>query len=330
MSFAGPNLSREPFANVRPLWRAAATLWVAAALLVAWNVAAYLRSGTGAVERAAELERLRRTTAESRARIQTLESDLQRADLARANARTEYLNQRIGERAFSWNLLLDRLAETMPRGVRVVRLSPEPFKDDRRRGEVEPAPRVERRVALEIAGEAEDDEALLEFVDRLFSHAAFDRPSLARETRTKAGTLNFTISAAYRPAAEVAPEPPAAAVAGGAAAAGPRAPAPNGLESAAARSAAAAASGAGRAPEASTAAAAAAGRAARVAAVDAPAAPRTGPPPATAEGGAAARSRPAGAASGPAAPPAAGGAPRESIFGGPAAARPYASPGGVR
>ena len=52
-------------------------------------------------------------------KIETLESDLRRADLERVNLQTEYLNQRIAERAFSWNLLFDDLVGVMPRQVRV-------------------------------------------------------------------------------------------------------------------------------------------------------------------------------------------------------------------
>lgn len=333
MSFAGPNLARDPFVNLRPVRRTATVLWIAALALIGWNATAYLRSGVGVADRAAQLERLRRTTAESRARAQTLEADLRRADLTRANARTQYLNRRIDERAFSWNLLLDRLSETLPRGVRVVRLVPEPFKDERRVRDEEPRPPQARQVELQVTGEAEDDESLLQFVDRLFAHPAFEQPSLAREVRGKTGMLTFTVSVAYRPE-------PAAGEAGVARVAGATPPptAPTGARNGAVPARAQAAPAAAAAPppgSAGGALAAAAGAApAAVAertepgagaptprAVTAPAQREpdaTAPPEAEPEVATEAR-RPAPRASEPA---------QRSIFGTPLAARPYASGGG--
>lgn len=353
MSFAGPNLARDPFANLRPVRRTAATLWLAAALLLAWNVAAYVRSGAGVADRAAELERLRRTSAEDRLRTQTLEADLRRADLGRTNAQTVFLNRRIGERTFSWNLLLDRLGETLPRGVRVTRLAPEIAKEERpRAGEAAapPPPAAARQVSLQMAGEAEDDESLLEFVDQLFAHAAFDRPNLSREARAKSGTLNFTLTVSYRPgpvegdperigarepAAPAAPATAAAAPRPGAAA-GPTASTPPQLSvtvPAPGESLAAAPERAGAAPAradlptGAAGASAAAARAARPAGREALAPAE--PAGAVADGSAPAPSSRAGAAA-PAARDAGASAPRASIFGGPYVARPYASSGGGR
>jgi Tfp pilus assembly protein PilN len=197
--FTGPNLAREPFANLRPVRRAGVALWIAVALLGGWNVWAYVRSGSGAAEKRAELERLDRETAASRARIATLEADLRRADLVHANQRTVYLNNRIAERAFSWNLLFDRLVAALPRGVRVTRLSPETETGGRR--ESAAAVPSDGRVLLDVQGEAEDSEALLAFVDRLFAHPAFDRPSLRREAQNAGGNLEFQVEVRYLPTA---------------------------------------------------------------------------------------------------------------------------------
>ncbi len=91
----------------------------------------------------------------------------------------------------------------MPRGVRLARLAPAPFKDERRAREATSPPPAERRVTLQIVGETEDDESLLEFVDRLFAHPAFERPNLSREARVKSGGLGFTIAVAYLPAMDL-------------------------------------------------------------------------------------------------------------------------------
>lgn len=54
-------------------------------------------------------------------------------------------------------------------------------------------------VELRLRGEAEDGDALLEFVDSLFEHAAFDRPDLNREGQSKGGMTSFDLSVRYLP-----------------------------------------------------------------------------------------------------------------------------------
>lgn len=196
----GPNLARAPFVNARPVRRLSVVLWLLALGLLGWNVRAYLDSGAGATARRADLTRLRKENAETRARIQTLEDDLRRADLIRVNLQTEYLNQRIAERAFSWNLLLDDMAQVLPRQVRVQRLAPEGFRDDRSLGTGRTPSSAERRVSMRLSGEAADDEALLEFVDRLFAHPSFDSPNLSSESRNRSGSLDFELTVGYRAA----------------------------------------------------------------------------------------------------------------------------------
>lgn len=195
MSWQAPNLARDPFVNRRPVVRTSAALTLAALALTGWNAVSYLRAGSGAATMAAEIQRLERESAEARARLATIERDLASQDLAALNRRTTFVNARIEERTFSWNLLFTRLAEALPRGVRLASLSP-------RFGE-QPAAGDERApVVLQIKGEAEEGEALLEFVDRLFEHPAFDSPNLSREGQSGGG-LGFDLRVVYLP------EPPA-------------------------------------------------------------------------------------------------------------------------
>lgn len=331
MSFQGPNLAREPFVNLRPIRRAALLLWLAASALAAWNTYAYLRSGAGAAEKAAELEGLNREIVAKRQRLETLDADLRRADLERANLRTLFLNDRIAERAFSWNLLLDRLVETMPRGVRVRRLTPEGFRDVRERrvtrtarGVVMPAV-AERRVLIQVEGEAEDGEALLELIDRMFAHPAFDRPNLAREARAKSGTLEFSLEVGYLPAA--APAERVAGARGAERRAGAVPPVAAATEAAGQTPRVVAAELPGAAPGATP----GAGRERSPAGAERQLAPPGGAPASGA--GAPAAARAAGDET-PAARPRAGAAPAPargedlSIFGVPRSASPYASGGG--
>ncbi len=233
MSWQAPNLAREPFENLRPVRRISALIASIALALTAWNVGTWWRVGAGAAEKVAEHERLTTEAAAARARIATLEGDLQAADLEARNREAEFLNDRIAERTFSFNRLLDRLVETMPRGVRVHSLTPQREAAERssaRAGSVRrtaPSSTGSGAVTLKIDGEAQDDEALLEFVDRLFAHRAFLDPDLGSESRTSTGALEFDLTVAYRPEAE--PAAVGAATPVGVGDAGPAAPVPEAL-----------------------------------------------------------------------------------------------------
>lgn len=205
MSWVAPNLARRPFANLRPLRRLAALLWIAALGLTVWNVVSTNRAGSDAAARRAELERLDAATDGARARLATIDADLARRDLAAQNELVRFLNERIERRTFSWNRLLDHLAEVTPADVRILDLQPRPLDRADEGGrpisaEGLAAERSARAVALRISADARDAEAMLEFVDRLFAHPAFERPNLSREARQGAST-GFEVTTTYDPEA---------------------------------------------------------------------------------------------------------------------------------
>lgn len=139
--------------------------------------------------------------------VRRLEARLAGLDLEQQNEQVEFLNRKIGERTFSWSLLFDRLTETMPDGVRLIQLQPAAIGgDERRRTRVRiddderAAPLASDRVPLAIAAEARSDEELLQFVDNLFAHPAFDNPNLLKETRNEDGTsILFSVHVTYLP-----------------------------------------------------------------------------------------------------------------------------------
>lgn len=199
MSWQAPNLARAPFENLRPLTRVSALLAALALVATVWNAATWARTGAIGAEKAAELDRLNRETAEANARIATLEEDLRAADLEAENERAEFLNERIAERAFSWNLLLDRLVEAMPAGVRLRQLSPANDPQRARRARNAPRPSGPETVTLRVSGEAEDDEALLGLIDNLFADRHFRAPDLASELTREDGLLQFELEVRYLP-----------------------------------------------------------------------------------------------------------------------------------
>ncbi len=212
-AWQGPNLARQPFLNQRPIERLALLLWLLALGAGAFATWRFRNIERDLGSKNADLVRFTEEAASARDRAAALQSALERADLPALNLRTEFLNRRIAERAFSWNRLLDRLTEVMPRGVRLRTLTPQAFaKETPHRAAPSTPTAAQTRVALRIDGQAEDTEALLELVDRLFAHPAFDRPNLAREAEKKDQLIDFDLTVDFLPQAG-APEAGALAAA---------------------------------------------------------------------------------------------------------------------
>lgn len=203
------NLSRRPFLNTRPVTRVALALWVLGALLLLGNVTLFWNYLSGSTEKREELARLEEQVEREREAVSRLEARLAGLDLGDQNEQVGFLNDKIAERSFSWSLLFDRLAETMPDGVRLIQLRPTAIGGGeipgaRRSAAASRAPRgplASDRVHLSIEGEAREDEDLLRFVDNLFAHSAFDNPDLAGETRSEDNQerVRFTLRVTYLP-----------------------------------------------------------------------------------------------------------------------------------
>ncbi|HYU32080.1 MAG TPA: hypothetical protein VEW48_07945 [Thermoanaerobaculia bacterium] len=213
----GLNLARRPFVNTRPVTRVSMLLWVLGLLLLFGNVSLFWNYLSGSAEKRAELDRLVQDRQRQEQTVAQLQQRLASLDLEQQNKKVTYLNQKIAERTFSWSLLFDRLAEVLPNDVRLTRLAPRPV--DKKAGgrpEDELAPRDDR-VLLVIHGKSKSDEALLDFVDRLFAHDSFDEPDFSRETREQDDNLvDFDVQAIYipggksqRPVVEEVSPPPA-------------------------------------------------------------------------------------------------------------------------
>lgn len=205
------NLASEPFVNRRPLVRLSVLLWIAGIVLVAVNAWLFRDFLVGRGDVHARLQETRESIEVEERRIAALTEELASFDLAAQNEQVRYLNQRIAHRRFSWSRLFDRLAEVLPRDVRLGTLAPNTGRDDRgrttRRSDGPPLARGQ--VLLSIRGEARSDEAVLELVDALFADPAFEHPNLSRQATTDQGLVEFQLDTVYNapelPAEEVVP-----------------------------------------------------------------------------------------------------------------------------
>lgn len=200
------NLSRRPFLNTRPVTRVSLLLWVLGALLLVGNVTLFWSYLSGSTDKREELARMEEQVERERESVGRLQARLAGLDLEQQNDQVEFLNRKIAERTFSWSLLFDRLAETMPDNVRLNQLRPGaiaegvPQRSRRRTASGSPAPLASDRVPLVIAAEAKTDEEILQFVDNLFAHPSFDNPNLLQESRSDEGNrVQFSLRVTYLP-----------------------------------------------------------------------------------------------------------------------------------
>ena len=193
------NLAAEPFVNRRPVQRFTLAMWILGAILAGVNVfllLQYRHDSTALRTRLAAT----RTEIESRSlEVVGMGEELGGLRLAAQNAQVDFLNLRIAERTFPWSLLFDRIATTLPDGVRLVSLVPEFGAGDRRGSRRAPAAAPkEELIELKIRGVAKSDEELYDLIDAFFSSPAFDRPRLYHES-SDGGEVHFDVDVQYRP-----------------------------------------------------------------------------------------------------------------------------------
>jgi len=201
------NLSRRPFTNSRPVTRTAVLLWVLGVLLLLGNVSLFWSYLSGSAEKRAQLARMEAQVARESRQVAQLETRLANSDVEQQNKEVSFLNRKIAERTFSWSLLFDRLSEVLPNGVRLTRLAPNALADAKEREDTVTLRSRDNRVMLTINGEAKSDEALLQLVDHLFAHPAFEEPDLTRESREEDDLVKFDVKALYLPSGPVHPAP---------------------------------------------------------------------------------------------------------------------------
>ena len=210
---AHPLLARRPFVNSRPVVRAAVALWLLGLLLLLGNVYLFWNYRTGSSDKRAEIDQREAAVTREEEIVRELKARLANMDLEKQNAQIDFLNRKIDERTFSWSLLFDRLAEVMPKDVRIKRLTPITSAQLEERMRVQGASArsdvAEGQVLLSITAQSKNnDEALLQFVNNLFKHPSFDEPNWSRQVLDEeANLVEFELTVAYLPRQAAARQP---------------------------------------------------------------------------------------------------------------------------
>jgi Tfp pilus assembly protein PilN len=205
VSYLLANLAAAPFVNKRPVQRFMVAAWLISVVLATLNVVLWLQYRHDSTALRARLAETRSAIEASSRNVVEMDRDLDGLDLAAQNAQVDFLNDRIAERTFPWSLLFERIAATLPDGVRLMGLNPVFEERDRRRQRAQEKPTLpeDELVDLKFEGAAKSDEELYELIDAFFSSPAFDRPRLHEESRdTTGGGVRFTVDVRYRPRLE--------------------------------------------------------------------------------------------------------------------------------
>ncbi|MCP3961026.1 MAG: PilN domain-containing protein [bacterium] len=219
------NLARRPFVNRRPVFRLALLLWILGVAFAVVNYRLYSGHWSGTAKNRQRIVEVDQQIAEQRRLLGDLDRDLARINLPRENRRTDFLNALISYRTFPWSALFDDLEEVVPLDVRLLSVQPqvklvaEPTKARRPRRArssrrqpppstaaqtaaaqtaTEPQPLTLKRneVALSLKGVAKTEDALMEFIDVLYTSPDFRRPFLSGEI-SEQGKSNFNLTVVY-------------------------------------------------------------------------------------------------------------------------------------
>ena len=197
------NLAGRPFGNSRPVVRISLLLWLLGLALLLSNVVVFRNYLSASADKRAQIAHGEEEIQKQQKDVQELQNRLQGYDLVRLNDQISFLNTQIDTRTFSWSLLIDRLADTLPNDVRVNHLTPANESKSKRetrersqRGKLQ-----EGEVDLAISGVTRRDEALNQFIKNLFAHPAFKNPNLLQEAQVDAGgpLVKFEATVTYLP-----------------------------------------------------------------------------------------------------------------------------------
>jgi Tfp pilus assembly protein PilN len=198
------NLAGRPFGNSRPVVRISLLLWLLGLGLLLSNVIVFRNYLSASADKRAQIAHGEEELLSQQKAVQDLQTRLNGYDLVRLNDQIDFLNTQIDARTFSWSLLIDRMADTLPHDVRLSRLTPgnesKNKRETRERGQRN-GKLPEGEVDLTISGFTRRDEALNQFIKNLFAHPAFRNPNLLQESQVDTGgpVVKFEATVTYLP-----------------------------------------------------------------------------------------------------------------------------------
>jgi Tfp pilus assembly protein PilN len=191
------NLATRPFRNNTLYWVGFGSAGLALAVLSVVNVWMFFGYGNTMRQHREDLSTKQSKQAELARDEQRLSLKLTKLDFKGLAQQSEFANDAIRKRTFSWTRLFNRLEEVVPPSVMMMAIRPEIQSDG---------------ISIVAEGAAKDQEGLLKFEENLIGNRHFSRIYPGSERREQKGQdLRFSLKFDYVPEgrseAGVAPEP---------------------------------------------------------------------------------------------------------------------------
>lgn len=179
------NLASRPFRNNTLHWTGLALVVVLLSAFTWYNAATYM-AAEGDLERWMDaLMEHREAIAEMDRDIARMKGDIGGLDLVAFSKRSDFANEIILSRLFSWTSLFDRLELVMPPKVRLRSIRPSLGKE---------------MIEITIDGMTPEHSALLDFEEALIDSEYFTFVYPVQEsTKVKQGEINFSVTFGYLP-----------------------------------------------------------------------------------------------------------------------------------
>lgn len=194
------NLASRPYRDYRPVYALAAAMGILTAFLLITNAQTYYRYKHETASTRAKIAEAEVQARRERERAQAVQHRLSNLDLARLDAQTRYINERLAERAFSWSTLLDELESVLPDDVRLISIAP---------AFVPSGP-----IKLTLQLQSRSANGMVETINRMHRDPQFARPFPSSEAMT-GETFDFNMTVDYLPPSGPALQPKAQPAASG-------------------------------------------------------------------------------------------------------------------
>lgn len=179
------NLAARPFRDYRPVYAAVVLTALLTAFLALNNIDTFLRYRTETKTTRANIAKLEEDITNEQRRTETLTQRLRGVDIKLLASQTEFANEQLAERAFSWSELLDRLERILPADVRLQSVSPAFGKDG--------------TVHLMMNCQTKTGDGLSNTINRFNGDRQFSNAFPNSETHLETGEYRFLLGVDYRP-----------------------------------------------------------------------------------------------------------------------------------
>lgn len=181
------NLASRPYRDYRPVYTAVVIMSLLTAFLMLNNIDTYYRYIHETRNTRARIASIEAQTRQEKLRAETVQQRMRSLDLTLLDAQTKFINAKLGERAFSWSALLDKLENILADDVRLISITPT-FNED-------------GTVQLQMQFESKSADGMTTTINRMFEDPQFRNPFPGNESALPSGYFSFTLSAEYLPRA---------------------------------------------------------------------------------------------------------------------------------